>query len=150
MISRWISLVPSPMIIRGVSRYSRSTPPSASWLAGPTMPMAATAASWAASDAYSLAMPASRSQRSARSFMPAAQYVMSRAASTRPAMWPSASGGASRSAARAAASSAARATPTARAAMLMRPVSSTDITCLKPRPSRPPTRLAAGQGNSSK
>ncbi len=73
MISRWISLVPSPMIMSGVSRYSRSTPDSTSWLAGPAMSMAATAASWAFSVARSLAMPASRSQRSCRSFIPAAQ-----------------------------------------------------------------------------
>src|SRR6266478_1391043 len=34
--------------------------------------------------------------------------------------------------------------------MLIRPVSSPDITCLNPRPSTPPTRLAAGQGKPSK
>ena len=39
MISRWISLVPSPMIMSGVSRYSRSTPDSTSWFAGPAMSM---------------------------------------------------------------------------------------------------------------
>ena len=43
---------------------------------------------------------------------------------------------------------AACATPTARAAMLMRPVSSPAMTCLKPRPSTPPTRLAAGHGEA--
>src|SRR5207237_393001 len=47
---------------------------------------ASRATSCAVSEAKSFAMPASRSQRSARSFMPAAQYVSRRAASTRAAM----------------------------------------------------------------
>ena len=46
-------------------------------------------------------------------------------------------------------SNAAWATPTARAAMLIRPASRPPITCLKPRPSMPPTRLAAGTTHSS-
>jgi hypothetical protein len=86
---------------------------------------ASSATSCAVSEAKSFAMPASRSQRSARSFMPAAQYVRSRAASTRAAMsssrgWPSRRAVVS--------SSAAWATPTARAAMLMRPASNPLIT----------------------
>jgi len=51
---------------------------------------------------------------------------------------------------RVACSNADWATPTARAAILIRPVSRPDITCLNPRPSTPPTRFAAGQGKVSK
>ncbi len=76
--------------------------------------------------------------------------MTSRADSTRVAMSASAAGGSgSARAARTASSRPAWATPTARAAMLIRPASSPDITCLKPRPSTPPTRFAAGQGKPS-
>ena len=87
--------------------------------------------------------------------MPAAQYVTSRAAVTRIAMsasrrWFAAEVSRAPPSAARAASNAACATPTERAAMLMRPVSRPDITCLNPRPSTPPTRFAAGTRTLSK
>ena len=118
------------------------------------MRMASVLSSSAVSLANSFAIPASTSQRSPCALRSAALRVSSRAASRRVAMSASFSWIAwcspmilpivSRCMLYAsAASKAARATPTARAAMLMRPTSSTPRIWGRPRPSSP-TTLAAG------
>ena len=111
------------------------------------------------SEANSLAIPASMSERSPASFIRAARCVSRRAASTWVAMsaslnwiaWCSAIGlpKVRRSCEYFSASSSARwASPTPRAATLTRPSSSASIICAKPlfRPaSSPPRMFSAGQ-----
>ena len=63
MTLRWISLVPSPTIISGASRKYRSTSYSVEYPYPPWMRTALSAISIAVSEANSLAMPASISQR---------------------------------------------------------------------------------------
>src|SRR5205085_3189078 len=79
---RWISEVPSPIRRSGASRYSRSISYSFEYPYPPWIRNASSTTSLPVSEANSLAMPASRSERCPASFRRAALSVSRRAAST--------------------------------------------------------------------